>query len=90
MFGAEDLRKIRAANSCGAQERLLGAEPGVPALGLRVWPRWTVAMATPARGCGKRALSKGALFPAGALQFQPAGAFQSWGGKGGQWGGVGL
>lgn len=65
-----------------------GGCPGAGACG--VLPRWTVAMATPARDCGKHRLSKEALFPAGALQFQPTGAFQSWGGKGGQWGGAGL
>lgn len=80
------LAENQRPSSCGAQERVPGA--GCPRAGAcRVLPRWTVAMATPARGCGKHALSKGALFPAGALQFQPAGAFQSWGGKGGQWGG---
>lgn len=65
-----------------------GGCPGAGACG--VLPRWTVTMATPAPDCGKHALSKGALFPAGALQFQPTGAFQSWGGKGGQWRGAGL
>lgn len=90
---SEDLMKISVFSSCGGRagegcwgpvvspRRRSGQVPGAEACsGL---PRWTVAMATPALGCGKHRLSKGALFPVGALQSQPAGAVQTWGGKGG-------
>lgn len=43
----------------------------------------------PRPGCGQHGLSKGALFPVGALQLQPAG-FSDPGRKGGQRGGGGL
>lgn len=61
----------------------LGTGYGRVCLGLagkgELWP-WQ-PLATGSRG--KHRLSKGALFPVGAQQFQPA--FQTWGGEGGEW-----
>lgn len=90
MCSAEDLRKMSASRSCAAQRGVLGAV-GSPGTG-----RGRMARAEAALGCQggpwpwqrlpaagvNTGFQRGPCFPVGALQFQTAGAFQAWGGKG--------